>query len=120
MRPHVFTDDLRHAAVENATATQVGVNQLALPAMRSASSGSSSQKQARRAVSTDVRARNFVSDVSRRRACDAPLTGQTRLEEVRTWSDLSFAIGSSSVATPGRGRDVHPTHAPDRGVVCQR
>ena len=120
MRPHVFTDDLRHAAVENATAPQVGINQLALPALRAASSGSPSQRQVRRAVSTDVRARNFVSDVSRRRACDATLTRETRLDEVRTWSDLSFAIGGSSAATPGRGRDVHPTHAPDRGVVCQR
>ena len=75
-------------------------------------------------VSPVERTASSVQDLSRRRACLSALTRETRLDEVRTWSDLSFAIGSSSAVTPGRGPDIHPLLTPDRefvpGVVCQR
>ena len=75
-------------------------------------------------VSPVERTRGVVQGLSRRRASLSALTRETRLAAVRTWSDLSFAVGSSSAVTPGRGADIHPLHAPDRefvlGVVCQR
>ena len=124
MSPHVSTNDLRHATVENAPGPQAGINGLALPALRASSSASAPPGQARRSVSAVGRARGSVSYVSRRRTRVSTLTRETRLEGVRTGSDLSFAIGSSSAVTPGRGPYIHPTHAPDRefvpGVVCPR
>ena len=124
MSPHVSTNDLRHATLENAPGPQARINRLALPALRSASSGGPSQRQVRRAVSTDGRARGSVSGLSRRRACVSARTRQTRLAAVRPWSDLKFRDREFQCGNAWTGLNIPPLHTPDRefvpGVVCRR